>query len=208
MTNQRDADLALYALDLLDGEDLGTLERELEHAPEARAALRETERALAALAITAAPSSPRPSLRDDLLTSLEGPKRLEHYVRRLADLFDLGLDETRAHVERLDDEAAPWEESPIRGVSLYHLTGGPRIAEADAGFVRQTPGTEFPYHVHTGNECALVLEGRARCDTGELWLPGDLLFAPGGSGHSFRALDEPLLYAVVLAGALDFRSSA
>ncbi len=69
-------------------------------------------------------------------------------------------------------DAARWEPGPLPGSSLFHLDGGPRIATADAGFVRLPAGLEFPVHRHLGSERVLLLEGSYRDSDGKHWGPG------------------------------------
>jgi quercetin dioxygenase-like cupin family protein len=142
-------------------------------------------------------AAPRP-LRARILASVAG--HFEGFVERVAALFDLSSDEAREQIARIP-AAEAWTGTPLPGLRLIHLRGGPRVAAADCGFVRLEPGTTFPHHFHEGDEWALVLRGRADDSTGAVSLPGDLVHFGVGSSHSFRAAGPvPLLFAVVQQG--------
>jgi quercetin dioxygenase-like cupin family protein len=149
--------------------------------------------------------APSEALRRRVLASIQPATRLDGFVLRVAELFDL----TGARAKEIlgAADAAPgggWVAAPLPGVQFFHLTGGARREGMDCGLVRLDPGTPFPRHRHKGVEWNLVLSGSAEEDTGQLWLPGDLMLREADSVHAFRALaDEPLLFAVVLEGGIE-----
>jgi hypothetical protein len=185
MADERDRDLPEFALDALA------------EAPELANAL--------ALVATAVDTSALPvGLRARLLASANGAKdRFAPFENRLAELFDLGAERVRELLSALSD-AARWEPGPLAGSTLFHLEGGPRVATADAGFVRLPAGLEFPLHRHLGAERVLLLEGSYRDSDGKLWVPGDVHEMPAGSCHAFTVdADGSLLIATVLDAGIE-----
>jgi putative transcriptional regulator len=150
--------------------------------------------------------APRPRLRASLLATVAAGSRFEGFARRLGVLLDLPDEQVRSLLEQARHASCePWVNGG-GGIRLLHFAGGPRVANADCGFVYLEPGVAFPYHRHMGDEWALVLEGSAQDDSGRVARAGDLLYGPAGSAHSFRAIGPgPFLFAVVLQGGLDFR---
>jgi anti-sigma factor ChrR (cupin superfamily) len=66
------------------------------------------------------------------------------------------------------------------------------------------PGLVFPRHRHLGDEWAWVLQGRAQDDSGQMTKPGDIVYKPKGSTHSFCVLDgAPFVFMIVLYGGLE-----
>lgn len=142
-------------------------------------------------------AAPQP-LRSRILASAAG--RFEGFAVRVAALFDLSVEQAREQLARIPASDV-WTGTPLPGLRLLHLRGGPRVAAADCGFVRLDPGTTFPHHAHDGEEWALVLSGRSEDSTGPVALPGDLIHFGAGASHSFRAAGpDPLLFAVVHHG--------
>ncbi|MDJ0866919.1 MAG: cupin domain-containing protein [Myxococcota bacterium] len=207
MTTRRDAELLEYALGVLPEAQRAELERELRASPEAASALGATEAALEALALAGDDATPSPALRANLLAATDdGAGRYEGFVGRLCALFDLDAARVREHLAQLDaaPDGAQWERGGMPGLALYHLDGGPGVADADCGLVHQAPDLEFPRHGHSGDEWALILDGVARADSGAWMRPGDLLHQRPGSVHSFRSVGErPLVYAIVLHGRIE-----
>ena len=107
--------------------------------------------ALTALALALPPVPPPLELRARLLKSIAAANRFEQFADRVAALIDVTLENARALLGKID-EAASWVESPLPGVRLYHLDGGPSMAQAVVGFVRIEPGHVFPDHSHHGPE--------------------------------------------------------
>ncbi len=144
-------------------------------------------------------------LRQKLLGSVQRPRlRYAPLFGKLSQLFDLGDLDLAALFERAAIETE-WVVTPIPGVSLLHLQGGPRVAHADNGLVRLAPGARFPVHRHLGGERVLVLEGGYKDDhSGQEYLPGDWHEMGEGTVHAYTALpDRDLLFAVSLMNGVD-----
>jgi quercetin dioxygenase-like cupin family protein len=149
--------------------------------------------------------APPQLLRERLLATVARPcLRYAPLFGKLSELFDLDDTALAALCERA---AAPtaWSASPIVGMRLMHLQGGPRVAGADNGLVRLAAGTRFPRHRHLGLERVLVMEGGYRDEQdGRLYLPGDWHEMQPGTSHAYTALpDHQLLIAVSVQGGVD-----
>jgi quercetin dioxygenase-like cupin family protein len=146
-------------------------------------------------AVAALPGTlPSASLRARLLASARADAGVSGAVARL---FQVGLDQARAYLQRIDDPAAWSAFAP--GSALMHLAGGPATATADVGFVRVADGATFPPHHHVGEERTVILRGVMVEADGRRLVPGDEVTHPPGSDHTFHAEGE-LIYAVVVFG--------
>jgi anti-sigma factor ChrR (cupin superfamily) len=123
---------------------------------------------------------------------------------QLAELFDLP-DAALSSLFEQSELPAAWVVTPIAGVELFHLQGGPRAADADNGLVRIRAGARFPQHRHLGAERVLVLAGGYRDEpSGHVYRAGDLHEMVEGSSHAYTALDErELLLAVSVLRGVD-----
>lgn len=153
---------------------------------------------------------PSAELRRRVLASCDPATRLEGFVARFAELFDLGEARAREILAAANAPmAAGWDATPLPGLRLFHFAGGPRVADADCGLVHLAAGTTFPRHRHLGLEWNFVLAGSAEESDGSLWQPGDLLVRETDSVHGYRALEgEPLLFAIVQEGGLEILRDA
>lgn len=137
--------------------------------------------------------------RDRLLSTISPKGRLSHYQDQVAALLDIASNEAS---RLLDDasQASMYEEGPFPGVRLYHVRGGPSVAEAITGFVRIEAGAEFPCHEHLGGESVLVVQGSMlEPETGHVSRAGDLVRAAPGQAHTAVARSGPdLVYLAVL----------
>ena len=110
------------------------------------------------------------------------------------------MQELQPWLDKANHASRPdWEQTPWPGVKFLHLPGGTRIATADAGFVRLSPGAQFPEHRHGGHEWTLVLQGEFTDSVKGNYLPGDLIHQPPGSQHAYSAHGtQELIFAVVI----------
>lgn len=147
---------------------------------------------------------PSAALRRRVLASADPSTRFEGFVSRFARLFALAESDSRRILDLADEvEAQGWIASGLEGVRFHHFEGGPAVATADCGLVHLAPGTAFPRHRHEGDEWTFVLSGSAEEDSGEVWLPGDLIIRETGSVHGFHVLgNEPCSLAVILHGGI------
>jgi hypothetical protein len=145
--------LPLYALGILEPDELQSVERAVARDPSLAAellAFQDTAHQLVA------PIAPSPAVKTRLLASVGGGP-FERFAQRIGALFDVTVDRAR-ELLGLIERPASWElQAP--GISLVHFDGGPAYAAADCGFIRLTPGTIFPFHKHLGEESCVVLEG-------------------------------------------------
>lgn len=200
-----EAILVDFLLGLLDPDKRQEVERKLAASPALRAELRAIEATLTGVALSVEPVRPHQAVKTRLFASLRPQSPFIGFVDRLAEFFDLGGGRAQ---ELLDAISAvpnsPWEASPVPGVSLLHLDGGPRVAEAvNCGLVHIASGGGFPKHTHIGDEWALILQGSCQEDNGHVSQPGDLLHKEAGSAHAFRVTsDEPFVFAVISYGGI------
>jgi len=119
-------------------------------------------------------------------------------LQRLAQAADLAVDVMRGIVRAAQD-ASGWVEGPCPGVTLFHVDGGPRTADAVVGFVRIPSGGQFDHHVHAGLETTFMLEGRLECTTGRTFEAGDIIDMPEGSEHALlNRTDASAMFFVVV----------
>ena len=138
-----------------------------------------------------------------LATVCESGERFRPLFGQLRPFFDLSDDGLRAVFERTGDEHN-WHAAPLPGVSLFHLEGGPAVAQLDAGLVRLTRGMPFPRHRHPGSERVLVLEGGYHDHEGRWYGPGALHEMAPGTEHSLQINgDQDTLLAVLLAAQIE-----
>ena len=130
---------------------------------------------------------------------------------RLRRLIDINIQRCTCHLASLDrsgkvvliDDAAAWKVGPV-GTQLIDLPSGPRIAHADAGFIRLPAGTKFPRHRHLGDEVALILQGGYVDSSGRELRPGDVDAKATGSEHAFTVFaDVDLIQLVVLEKGIE-----
>lgn len=94
-----------------------------------------------------------------------------------------------------------WRKTPLPGLRLLDVQGGPRVAGADVHLVRFSPGMRFPKHRHPGDEALFVLEGSYRDSGGRHVGPGELHEMAAGTEHGFVvARAEPCVAASVQRG--------
>jgi putative transcriptional regulator len=159
------------------------------------------EEALGELAAVLEPVTPPAALRSRLLDATRGG-RFDRYRRQVAMLLD--IDDGRAG-ELLDgiDESANFESSPMDGVDLFHIDGGPTVEDAITGFIRIRRGGVFPHHEHVGHEYVLILQGSCRDTSNDkVFRAGDLSTMVPGSAHELSVEPGPALVylAVVFEG--------
>jgi anti-sigma factor ChrR (cupin superfamily) len=152
---------------------------------------------------------PSADLRERVLASVDPARRLEGFVARVAKLFDLSEQRMREVLAAANSVATPSWVAVGGNLHLFHFDGGPSRAGADCGLVQVAAGATFPLHRHRGLEWNFVLSGAAEEDSGELWLPGDLVLREPETVHGYRVLpDEPVLFAVVLEDTIEIVGDA
>ena len=176
MSDIRDL-LPLYALGILEPDEVRAVERATAADPHLAAELAAYQEAALQLI---APSAPAPDVKARLLVSV-GQSPWERFAARFGAIFDVTVDKAR-ELLGLVERPASWED-PVPGVQLIHFAGGPGAATADCGFIRVRPGCRFPWHTHKGEEHSLVLAGQIRDVGGRVLGPGDELVVADGSEH-------------------------
>jgi anti-sigma factor ChrR (cupin superfamily) len=128
------------------------------------------------------------------------PLRYAPFLDRVAALWDVSEQEVSAAFTRANSLAG-WKRTPLPGVRVIDVAGGPRASGGETFLVRFAPGTRFPKHRHPGHEALLVLEGSYTDTLGRLVQPGDLHEMQPGSEHGFLvARDGPCVGAALQHG--------
>jgi hypothetical protein len=162
-----------------------------------------TADALAAPFEALAPMAPPVALRSRLLAETSSGVRLERFADLVARALDVTVQAARDLLAGVDVDAN-FEPSPLPQLRLYHVEGGPRVANAITGFGRMKPGTAFPLHRHLGEETVLIVQGRYRDENGDTHGPGETIVKKVGTSHSFEVLDGPdFVYLVVIFDGLE-----
>ncbi len=148
--------------------------------------------------------APPPALFERLMKSVDAESRLgDRFAAKMAAIIDVARDTAQALLDAIDD-AARWVQSPLPGVSLFHIEGGPAVANAIVGFVRMPPGAVFPTHTHSGDEIVLILQGGCVDDQGVTHRAGEEHRMPAGSTHRLTALPGPdFVYLSVVHNGFD-----
>jgi hypothetical protein len=159
--------------------------------------------ALAAPLEALAPIAPPVALRSRLLQETSSGVRLERFTDLVAKALDVTVQVARDLLAGVDVDSN-FVPSPLPMLRLYHVEGGPRVANAITGFGRMKPGSTFPLHRHLGEETVLIVQGRYRDENGDTHGPGEVIVKPVGSMHSFEVLDGPdFVYLVVIFDGLE-----
>ena len=128
------------------------------------------------------------------------PLRYAPFFERLSALWDIPETNVIALLERARDPLA-WRKTPLPGLRVIDVEGGPLTAGAESKLARFKPGLRFPRHRHPGREAILVLEGSYTDSSGRRVVAGELHEMAPGSEHSFEvSRDEPCIAASVQAG--------
>lgn len=189
-TEERSADIALYALGVLGPEEAQAIAERLNASgtPDA-AELQVVERVVGLLGYSIPAASSPSGLKAKLLERVQTEAATEArptLVRSATDFASL-----------------VWEPSGYPGVSLHWLRQDEATGTCTA-FVKIAPGRSYVAHRHRGGEECLVLQGSFRDRWGE-YRAGDFVYYPAGSIHyDFQALeDEECVLFVVAHGGLE-----
>lgn len=183
--------LPLYALGILESQEVAVVEAAVAKDPALAAELASYQASADLLVV---PETPGPEVHMRLLASI-GNGRFERFSARIAALYDVTVENAR-EILGLIERPASWNPE-ASGIALVHFNGGPAYAAADCGFVRLEPGAVFPSHKHLGEEASLVLQGQMRdASSGRLLGPGDELVQSAGTEHHLIGEGtEPCIFA-------------
>jgi anti-sigma factor ChrR (cupin superfamily) len=83
-------------------------------------------------------------------------------------------------------EEPMWSDLPWRffrdGLEIVPLSPSDGV-QAEAALLRYQAGASVPYHIHTGDEHVLVLDGSQQDEQGR-YPTGTVMLNPAGTGHS------------------------
>ncbi|MBW4619191.1 MAG: cupin domain-containing protein [Cyanosarcina radialis HA8281-LM2] len=176
---------ALYALDLLDGDDVRLIEDDILENPELEAELAQFQAAVATIPYSTPLVPVAPTLKNRLFDRIATEKSSPFFKRHK----DMEGGEERlslpfVSISDLTDLAAKasWEPQPIPGVEVakVHVDADNREI---AFFLRAANGVEFPRHQHASQEEIAILEGDLSID-GEPYVSGDRIHSTPGSVHT------------------------
>jgi len=186
--------LPLYALGILESDEVRVVERAVAADAALAAELAVYQQTADAIGSAIQPAAPSPDVKQRLLASVGGG-RFEAFSARLAALFDVTLDRAR-ELLGLIERPSSWVPQ-IPGISLVHFDGGPAAAAADCGFIRMSPGAVFPPHSHLGEEVVTILSGRVHDVTNNRVIgPGEDYVQTEGTSHYKVCIgDEDCIYA-------------
>jgi hypothetical protein len=195
--------LDLWALGVLTPVEAKEIDAHLVGCRSCAGAAAKANEAIAFVALSLAPVTPRPQVRARLLAGAEGKGRLAQWASQLAKFFDLGVEKARGLLDAVDEPAA-WEDDTVPGLLLMHFQGGPALAGADCGLIRFPAGIEWPLHKHLGDEQMFVLEGGFVEDGGAEYRAGAILKKAAGTQHSFTIMpDRDCVCAVSLIEGIE-----
>ena len=186
--------LPLYALGILESDEVMVVERAVAADAALAAELASYRETADALGSAIQPAQPSPEVKHRLMASIGGG-RFEAFSARLATLFDVTIDRAREFLG-LIERPASWVVQ-IPGISLVHFDGGPAAAAADCGFIRLSPRAVFPPHTHLGEEVVTILSGQVHDVTNDRMVVAgeDYVQAQGTTHYLVCVGDEECIFA-------------
>lgn len=183
--------LPLYALGILESQEVAMVDAAVAKDPALAAELASYQASADLLVV---PATPGAEVHTRLLAAI-GSGRFEKFSARIASLYDVTVEKAR-ELLALIERPASWNPEP-GGIGLVHFNAGAAYAAADCGFIRLEPGAVFPPHKHLGEEASIVLQGHLRdAASGRLLGPGDELAQAEGSEHHLTCEGpEPCIFA-------------
>jgi putative transcriptional regulator len=205
MTAHVDDLLPEYALGTLPAAERGAVDAHLRECDRCVAELAAISDALHAGALAAARlMAPQANVKARLLERVRGKGRFAPFASRIAELFDLAVEKIDEVFETFENPSN-WVPGPGGGNELYFVPKGPRLAKAEAGFVRLDPGVNFPHHRHVGEETSLIMTGELHeKESNQTFRAGDVVVRAASSEHSFAIGPEGCLFAVVVFEGVEF----
>jgi len=189
-----------YSLDQLDDKDKVEFENDLNSNAELDKELLEMQTILETIGLAEEPIKPSENLKRSLVASLDANTPFHGFVDRFMRLFDLERDNVEALFSKIVKTPGDlFESCAIPKTSLFYFDGGPKVSHAECGIIKVEAGSLFPAHKHQGKEWVLVLQGEAIDRSGQVYLPGDVIYSDEKDSHALRvSKDDDLIFAVVL----------
>ena len=187
-TEERSADILLYALGVLAPEEARVVAERLKAGgPPSAAELRTVERVVGLLGYSTPAVSPPPGLKATLLGRIQAEAVVEAGTPLVRSAIDVA--------------SLTWEPSEYPGVSFHWLRQDAATGTC-AAFVKIAPGCSYAVHRHRGGEDCLVLQGGFRDRRGAYHAGDFVYYEPGSIHYDFQALEgeECLLFVVAHGG--------
>jgi len=187
---ERSADLALYALGVLETKEAQAITACLtaDGTPSATE-LQVIERVVGLLGYSAPTTSPPPTLKVKLLDRIQAEVVAEARTRLVGSAMNVA--------------SLTWEPSEYLGVS-FHWLRQDEVTGTITAFAKIAPGCLYAAHRHPGGEDCLVLRGGFRDRRGEYHAGDFVYYEPGSIHYDFQALEgEECIVFVVAHGGLE-----
>jgi len=195
-------ELPPYALGTLSAERAAAVAEHLRQCAVCRREEAALGRAMGAVVASVPPVPPPATVWGGLNRRLSTGERFAHFAPRVAELFDLSLDQAQRVLDQVARNEG-WEPGPAENIELLPVETGPRHQGALSAFVRIPPGAQFPLHRHQGEETNLVIQGGFRENGEDVWC-GDLVVEKSGSRHEQLGLPGvDCIAASVLHGQIE-----
>ena len=191
---ERSADLALYALGVLETKEAQAITACLtaDGTPSA-AELQVIERVVGLLGYSAPTTSPPPTLKVKLLDRIQAEVVAEARTRLVGSAMNVA--------------SLTWEPSEYLGVS-FHWLRQDEVTGTITAFAKIAPGCTYAAHRHRGGEDCLVLRGGFRDRRGEYYAGDFVYYEPGSIHDDFQALEgEECILFIVAHGGLELLSA-
>lgn len=189
MIDHIDLLLADLALGTLEPEDARRAEAHLAECARCAEELAAFEEIGSLLGAELAPIAPTQDLRERIVSSSSDVRRFGHYDQRLADHFDIPIQQARELLDGIDRPES-WKPGPLPGIQMIIVQLGGKFAGSVGALVRVAPGTHFPWHRHTGEEVSLMLQGSCIDSSGEVYRAGCVTAYGPESAHDFVVEDD------------------
>ena len=147
------------------------------------------------------PIEPVDGLKNRILDSIGKPNSFSGFVDRLVVFLDLPRQGVFNLLDEIQHAERDWTPSGLPGVLRKEFNGGPRHRHRECALIHMVPAAIFPMHDHLGDEWGFVLQGEARENTGRTPKPGDIVYQPANSKHTFEVVgDAPFIFFAIHEG--------
>jgi anti-sigma factor ChrR (cupin superfamily) len=183
--------------------DINTVEAHLGSCAECRAEMALLQKTFVALVDELPQVQPQPTIQNKIFFEIDGRRRYDPFIDRVASLFDLKTSSAEGLLRGLDN--SQWQPSPTQGITVLPVQAGPRLIKANTLLVKLQPHSRFPMHKHVnGEEVVLLLRGAYQDMSGEIVKRGQLVQLPDQHTHDLVALDGDICIGAVVHYGHDY----